>query len=280
MNTTELESGYIRNDEGLKIFYQVWLPETPKGILQIFHGFGEHSSRYKHVVNQLVKDNWLIIAHDHRGHGKSEGMRNHVDDFDQFVKDGRLVTDQVKEKYANLPLFLLGHSMGSYIALKYAIQNEAILSGLILSGTGAEYKADAFTVFMGKLLAKLFPKMMIPSGLDPNGISSDQAEVEAYKNDPLVNYKKSSAKLGLSFITTYKEIEEQLKDLSLPLLVQYGKQDQVGFVNRQKILDDFGSEDKTLLAYEGAAHEVYNERKTLRKKAITDLHEWLNDHLK
>ena len=128
-----------RNFEGVKglnIFYQSWLPENPKAIVQVVHGFAEHSGRYLNVVNEIIPLGYGVYADDHRGHGRSEGIRNYVDSFDQYVEDEKKLYDIIKEKHPNLPIFLLGHSMGSLIAIYVIKKYEDLYKGLILSGTG------------------------------------------------------------------------------------------------------------------------------------------------
>ncbi|MBK5134284.1 alpha/beta fold hydrolase, partial [Candidatus Bathyarchaeota archaeon] len=121
--------------DGIKLFYQAWLPENPKAVVQVIHGFAEHSGRYKNVVNQLEPNGFAIYAHDLRGHGKSEGVQNYVDSMDQFVEDEKKFYDLIKKKHSNLKIFLLGHSMGSGIAMYFTKKYENLLTGLILSGT-------------------------------------------------------------------------------------------------------------------------------------------------
>ena len=71
----------------LKIYYQAWVPDTPKAVIQLVHGGFEHSGRYQNVVKELIPHDYAVYADDHRGHGKSEGLRNYVEKFDQFIED-------------------------------------------------------------------------------------------------------------------------------------------------------------------------------------------------
>jgi len=130
--------GKFKGVEGLKIYYQGWTPETPKAVIQLVHGGFEHSGRYQFVVNALIPEGYAIYADDHRGHGKSEGIRNYVDSFDQYIEDERILYDIIKEKHPNLPIFMLGHSLGSFIAIYFTKKYENLLHGLILSGTGTK----------------------------------------------------------------------------------------------------------------------------------------------
>ena len=114
---------------GLKIYYQYWIPDKPKAILQIVHGFAEHSGRYMNVVNELIPLGYALYANDHRGHGRSEGIRNYVDTFDQYIEDEKILYKIISEQHPNMPIFMLGHSMGSLIALYFTKKYENLLKG-------------------------------------------------------------------------------------------------------------------------------------------------------
>ena len=104
---------------GLKIYYQAWLPENPKAAVQIVHGFAEHSARYKKVADFLNPLGYAVYADDHRGHGKSGGKINFANSMDEFVEDEKILFDIIKKKHSKLPVFMLGHSMGSGIAIYF-----------------------------------------------------------------------------------------------------------------------------------------------------------------
>ena len=165
--------GEFKGAGDLKIFYQAWIPKEPKAVIQIVHGFAEHSGRYMNVVNQLIPLGYAMYADDHRGHGRSDGKRNYVDCFDQFIEDEKKLYDIIKINHQDIPIFVLGHSMGSIIALVFTSKFEPLITGLILSGTGtgAGESTSRFLKFIVKLLTKIMPKKYINPGLKAEKLS-------------------------------------------------------------------------------------------------------------
>jgi acylglycerol lipase len=265
----------------LKIYYQGWLPESPKAVVQIVHGIGEHSGRYMNVVNELVPLGYAIYAEDLRGHGKSEGERTYIDSFNQFVEDEKLLFDIIKEKHPNLPIFLLGHSMGMQVAALMIKKYGDIYKGIVLSGAGtsAGGEASGFIKFMAKILSKIAPHLKFSSGIDPKTLSHDSEVVYAYENDPLINFEKISARLGYEILKHYNIAEDLVSEIKLPLLLQCGGDDQL-VLGAEEVKDFFTMEDKTVKIYDGLYHEVYNEVEKDRKKVLKDLSDWLEKHIK
>ncbi|NHJ19458.1 MAG: alpha/beta hydrolase [Candidatus Lokiarchaeota archaeon] len=273
--------GEFEGIESLTIYYQAWIPDNPKAIVQVVHGFAEHSGRYLNIVNQLLPLDYAVYANDHRGHGKSEGRRNYVDSFNQFIEDEKLFYDLIKDKYQNLPIFMLGHSMGSMIALFFANKYESLLKGLILSGTGtgAGESTSKATKVVVKLLAKIIPKKYINPGLKAEKLSHDPEVVQAYENDPLVNADKIALRLGWELMNCFSKFDPITQNLKLPLLVQCGAEDSLIKGSEEALKNAFKMKDKSILIYDGLYHEVYNESKEERKKVLNDLSSWLDNHL-
>lgn len=275
------EEGEFIGEKELKIYYQAWFPdEKPKAIIQIVHGFAEHSDRYENIVNKLVPLGYAIYADDHRGHGKSEGVINYVDNFDQYVKDEKKLYDIVKENHSNSKYFMLGHSMGSGIAIYFTEKYEDLLDGLILSGTGSAAGGEVswFLKFISKIFSKLAPKMTIDPKLDPESLSHDPNVVQAYKQDPLVHHKEVTTRLGYEMIKKFGKVEDVVEKFNLPLLVQCGSEDEA-MHGIEKLKTHFKMDDKTVKIYGGLYHEVYNEIKEEREKVLDDLANWLDNHI-
>jgi alpha-beta hydrolase superfamily lysophospholipase len=273
--------GEFKGVKELKIFYQSWIPEKPKAVVQVVHGFAEHSGRYLNVVNQLIPLGYAIYANDHRGHGKSDGKRNYVDYFDQYIEDEKKFYDLITSLHPSLPIFMLGHSMGSMIALVFAKNYEPLLRGLILSGTGtgAGEGISKTLKVMVKALAKIAPKKYINPGLEADKLSHDSEVVQAYENDPLVNADKITIRLGWELMNNFERYDTITSNLKLPLLVQCGAEDSLIKGSEEVLRNAFNMEDKTIIIYDGLYHEVYNETKGEREKVLNDLSNWLEKHI-
>lgn len=272
--------GEFKGLKGLKIYYQAWIPDTPKAVIQLVHGGFEHSGRYQNVVNELVPKGYAIYADDHRGHGNSEGLRNHVDSFDQFIEDERLFYDIIKKNHPNLPNFMLGHSLGSFITIYFTEKYEDLLSGLILSGTGTSpgKETSGFLKTLAKIFSKIAPKMKFNPRIDSKFLSHDPNVVESYMNDPLVNAEKITARLGYEMVTNFNNLKKVIGNFKINLLVQCGSEDKL--IKGVEELDEwFKMDDKTIKIYEGLYHEVYNEVERERRIVLNDLSDWLNNHI-
>jgi len=273
-----VESNFTSND-GLSIYYQNWVPdEKPKAVVQIVHGLAEHSSRYMNVVEALVPEGFAVYANDHREHGNSEGLRGFVNSFDDYVSDTKLLTQLIKEEQPDVPVFLLGHSMGSFIAIHHASVSSDDFNGLVLSGSGTQggEKIGIFLLIMLRLFSKIRPKGKIDTGL-PEAISRDPVVVKDYMNDPLV-FGYITFRLGKELLDATKRLPKLVSNLELPILMQNGSQDTI-VSGASDLFECIQSKDKTLKIYDGLFHEVYNELELDRKKVLNDLLEWLNLHL-
>lgn len=272
--------GYFKGKNGLKLYYQTWSPdENPKAIIQIVHGLVEHSGRYLNVVNELVPKGYIIYASDQRGHGKSEGIKAFVKNFEYFVDDQKTFFELIKEKEPDLPIFLLGHSMGASVSILFASKYQEGLQGLILSGAGTKAGGGAGNIF-ARGLVKLMAKIRSKSKIDPRTtdlISRDPEVVKAYIEDPLV-HKKSTFKLIGELLKSYDKTTNLLDRIKIPTLVQCGSDDKLvlGAEDLDKLMK---MEDKTIKIYKGLYHEVYNELEEDRKTVLNDLTEWLDSHL-
>jgi alpha-beta hydrolase superfamily lysophospholipase len=275
------ENGTFTAQDGISIYWKAWLPEgRPKAVVHLIHGYAEHIERYGNVVNELVPAGYCVFGNDHRGHGKSQGRRGHVMSFQEFIDDERQFSlEVIKAQYSNTPYVVLGHSMGSLIALNYAEQYPDSLKALVLSGTGSQPGTDIpkLLIALTKVLSKILPAIHVKSPLPPEFISRDTEVVKAYVDDPLV-YNVITPRLAHEMNRYVVLGAENAFKLKIPVLIQLGSQD-TAFSGQKELFEMIGATDKTFKLYEGLRHEVYNELPADRVKVLADLRAWLDSHL-
>jgi alpha-beta hydrolase superfamily lysophospholipase len=263
---------------GVRIFSQSWLPDgDPRAVVIIAHGGSEHSDRYGHVVARLLDEGYAVYAIDHRGHGRSEGQRALLDRLDHVVDDLDTVVSQAAERHPQPPLFLIGHSMGGTIAIRYATLHQDRLSGLILSGPLAALEAASpVERAAARLLSVLTPGMPVVS-IDPTLVSRDPAVVQAYVEDPLVHHGKLPARTVAELAAAIDRFPRDVAAITVPTLIMYGTDDGLCPPSGSTMLNArIGAADKTLKAYDGLYHEIFNEPE--QDQVLDDLCAWLRTH--
>jgi alpha-beta hydrolase superfamily lysophospholipase len=275
------QSGTIMAQDGTSIYWKGWVPDhSPKAVVHVIHGYAEHIDRYGNVIDELLPAGYAVFGNDHRGHGKSEGKRGHVGSFQEFIDDEKQFRREViQARFPKMPYFVLGHSMGSLIAMNYVEQNAVDVKGLVLSGTGSEPGTDIpkALLVITKILSKILPSVHVKSPLPPEFISRDMDVVKAYVNDPLV-YNVITPRLAHE-MNRYVVIGAQNAfKIQIPVLIQLGSRD-TAFSGQKELFEMIGAKDKTFKLYEGLKHEVYNELAADRMKVLADLRSWLDGHL-
>lgn len=275
------ERGRLTTGDGLSLSWKARLPESgPKAVVHVIHGYAEHFGRYANVEAALLTAGYALIGNDHRGHGTSEGKRAYISSFEEYLNDEQLFRDEViKQRFPDIPSFILGHSMGSIIALNLAERTSDRLAGLVLSGTGSVLSPGIprILALITRLLSRLAPGIHVKSPLPPDFISRDPEVVAAYVNDPLV-FNVITPRLAEQMGTYTAQGAQNAGRVKVPVLVQYGSLD-TSFGGQQELFEALGSADKTIRRYEGLKHEVYNELPADRAAVLADLKSWLDARL-
>ena len=278
----EHQEGFINGQKGLSIYWQAWLPSSEKVVASVViaHGLGEHGGRYRRVAEHLVEHGCATYAIDHRGHGKSEGPRALVDRFDNAVADLDQLIDQIRKARPNVPLFLLGHSMGGGLALDYAIAHQDKLDGLLLSGPAVVLDgAPPALLILSKMLSVVAPSLGVFS-VDPALVSRDPAEVAAYVSDPLNFHGKAPARTMGEIVRFVEGLPARLPQVTLPILLMHGTEDKLaGTGGSELVYRSIRSQDKTIKLYEGLYHEIFNELPADRARVFAELSGWIEAHI-
>jgi acylglycerol lipase len=258
------KEGNFKGFKDFNIYYQCWLPDKKdKAVLLIAHGFAEHSGRYGNVVNHFVPKGYAVYALDHRGHGRSDGERVHVDDFNEYIKDLKTFFNIVRKENPKDKIFLIGHSMGSVITLLYTIQYQQELAGMVTSGGGLAKPGDP-------PMPARKPGEALPTAM----LSRDPTVIKAYENDPLVY--RGPIPTGLAMGGMIGKLYPMVPQIKLPALIMAGNGGSDGARSRV-LYEQIGSKDKTLKLYEGLLHEIFNEPE--HPQVMADLEAWLKAHL-
>jgi len=276
----EHTEGVFPGYQGLNLYYQGWLPPTrTKAVLIIVHGLADHSSRFGDLAGYFIPRGYGVYGFDFRGHGKSPGKRGYVERFSNFVEDLRLFVDFIRNRYQNIKIFMIAHSIGGTVATSYAVSHQQEINGLILSAVTLELGSSVpgLLVSVAPVLSFIIPRVGLYT-IDASTLSSEQSVVSAYCNDPLVYRGKISTRLGVEIIKTIKALHTKMSSIRLPLIILYGTADRLSEPEGSRTLFKLaGSSDKQIKAYDGFFHEIFNE--SGREIVFKDIDAWLSSHL-
>lgn len=273
-------SHHTKAHDGLTLIRYAWMPVIPpRATLLIVHGFAEHSLRYEHVAQHFANTGFAVYAYDMRGHGRSDGKRAYIDHVDQLVSDLALIHHEVVDAFQGIPSFILAHSIGTTVTLKYLIDHRPELNGVILSGTALVPGDDIprILIKLSDFIGKLLPALPTIK-LDANSVSRDPNVRAAYRTDPLVFTGRIPARTGAAFNNAFAYLQRRLNRLTTPLLILHGTADQlINPAGSQLLADQAGSTDKTLHLWEHLYHEILNEPE--KKDVIKEIEGWITDRL-
>lgn len=273
-----IERNFFQTLDGLKIHTVRWAVPNPRAVVMIVHGLGEHCERYHHVAAALNDAGYAVYAHDHRGHGHSDGLRVYFESFAQPVNDLKLYLSTVREANPGKKLFLYGHSMGSLISTLFVTQKAAPVDGFISSGSPLmlEAAAPAPVIFAGRLISRIVPRLPM-IGIDVTTLSRDENVQAAYVSDPHVNHRPTPIGMIAGLIDNARNVRAHLKKITEPLLVLHGTADQLTPPQGSDVLyREAHSRDKQIRWYEGLRHEIHNEPE--QEQVFADVVGWLDAH--
>ncbi|MUG43948.1 alpha/beta hydrolase [Paenibacillus woosongensis] len=277
-----------------------------QGVLQIAHGMAETAKRYERLAEMLTARGWIVFASDHRGHGKTAGTEAELgciekDGFGGMVRDMSALSGIIRDRYPDLPLFLLGHSMGSFLTQKMMYTAPEPYSGFILSGTNGPRGMISFgeklarlqclvqgerhpSLMLNALVFGSYNKRFLPPRTPFDWLSRDEAEVDKYVNDPHCGFL-CSAGFFQGFFSLLQDIHRPQRMRAIPkdkpIYIFGGDEDPVGLRGDgvKKLASLYNLlliRDVELKLYPGGRHEMLNEIN--REEVMRDLAGWLERH--
>ena len=272
--------GFFEGVGGLRLYYRAWELPRARAAIAVVHGLGEHSGRYEAFADRLSAYGFSTFAMDLRGHGLSEGRRGHVTRFEVFLQD----VDRFRRELHGLvdvgtPLFLLGHSMGGLISLRYLEEFDTPFRGGIIVSPwlATETPVPRWKVTLAGALNRVMPSIPFNSGIEPAFLSRDPAVVHAYRDDPLVHsritprlFSESTIAMGLAF--------QRSDRIRVPLLFLLAGDDRiVSTAKTQAFARSLSSRNVAVHIYADSYHEVLNEPN--RAEPMHDLRDWVASRL-
>lgn len=263
--------------DGLELNATMWLSPSPKAVVCIVHGLGEHSARYQHVAGFFTQNNISVFAYDLRGHGKSEGPRGHTPSYSHLLDDVEEILKTARAEYNDLPLFLYGHSFGGNIVANYILKrNTNEIAGAVLSSSWftAQIRPTKIEFKLAHIMNRIWPAFTQGSRFSSSMLTRDAACNQAYENDPLV-HRKMSVRLGLESYDAGLWAIEHASRLKIPTLVWHGSDDAITSPEGSQQFSENAGEQTSFKLWQGAKHEPHND---LEKQEVLDyFYEWISN---
>ena len=279
MATTRTERSFDGVD-GVRIVYDVWTPDaTPRAVVILSHGLGEHARRYDHVAQRFGRDGLLTYALDHRGHGRSGGKRVLAKDISEFTGDFDTLVGIATHEHPGVPRIVLGHSMGGGIVFAYGVEHPDNYDLMVLSGpaVAAQTAVSPLLAWLAKTVGAIAPGLPLQQ-LDAGAVSRDPAVVDAYNTDPLVYHGKVPGGIARVLLLVGETMPQRAASLAAPLMVVHGSDDRlIPVEGSRQLVAAVGSSDVELKVYPGLYHEVFNEPE--QDQVLDDVVSWINARL-
>jgi acylglycerol lipase len=268
----------LQGPTGLSIAFRSWRPrELTRAVVVIIPGFNSHSGYYQWTAEQFVDDGLSTYAIDLRGRGSSDGERFFIESFADYVSDVATLLALVKSREPRLPLFMLGHSAGGVVACLYALKDQAELKGLICESFAHELPAPDFALAVLKGLSHVAPHARVLH-LKNEDFSRDPKVVQMMNNDPLIAHETQPTQTLAALVRADDDLKKAFAQITLPLLIVHGTSDKAAKPSgSEHFYEKVGSVDKTLKLYEGAYHDLLNDRG--KEQVMADIKGWIDDHL-
>lgn len=290
-----------------QLFYTMFSPETVKATLLIVHGMQEHSGRYAEIAEYFANHGIAVLTYDHLGHGKSVKDKNEIGFFqldkpdDRLISDAEMMADHLAAQYPDVPHFILGHSMGSFVTRCLLKRASKKFAGAIITGTGgplpgidvlrgylsfANMIAPHHRTFLNSVFTKVNNKQFKKDKNfgDTSWLSVNQKNRTAFEQDELCGIPFTHNAFYTLF-TVYKRATTRnwaaSISLSFPFLFVSGQNDPIGDFGKGVTLTinnlkNDGFQDVNAMIYPEMRHEILNEE--IREKVLSEIYDWMLKH--
>ncbi len=281
------KQGFFQASGGLQCFWQAWLGDPSfQANMLIHHGLGEHSGSYGSVLDALAKSKINIFSYDARCHAKSQGKRGAIQGLDQLCHDLGLFLAMLKRQYSvEMPL-LYGHSMGGLVALAFVLEHGGAdtVRALALSAIALRpvlTLPQKCKVFLAACLEKLYPQLVMASGLPLEAISHDEAWLKHIQQDDL-RHDRISLSLAMDLLRKGESLLKKAEALTIPVFLSHGDKDRITDceASREFYENAAKAPKKELKIYPGLFHELHHELPEARASVLADLGAWIEAYIR
>ena len=269
------QSNFPSADGAVQLFRRSWLPAEPRRVLVLVHGLAEHSGRYDHLGAWFSARDCAVHAYDHRGHGRSQGARGHVAAFAQLLDDLEGFLALVRREHPDLPIALVGHSMGGLVVGALLCERKPDVLGAVTSGAALELPTgvSGTRLRVVRALRRITPRLRIAGGVDPATLSRDPEVVRAYAEDPFV-YRRITVSLASELMEAIVRTASGAIQVQVPMLLLHGEADRLCAARGSRSFHgQLRGGGHRLRIYPQLRHEIFNEPE--QEQVFEDVLAWL-----
>lgn len=262
-------------------YRRCWLPPKPSRVMILVHGYGEHAGRYDEMAMHFAERGFAVHAYDQAGHGRTAGVRGHVDRFDRLPEEVARFVELVGLDHPRLPMTLVGHSMGGLVvasacALHHPSVDRVVLSGPLLALGGGGLR-QSLSLMAARVLSLVAPKIGLAAGLDLQGLSRDPEVIRRYVEDPYVK-DRMTVRFAAGMNAMIDRTAAFAGRVERPMLILHGGLDPLAAPSGSEafhagLAPQIASES-ALKIYPELRHEIFNEPE--REAVWQDMLDWLD----
>jgi len=259
---------------GVSLHRRAWMPPLARRVIAVVHGYAEHSGRYDALGAWFAARGIAVHAYDQRGHGRSGGPRGHVSAFSELLDDVDRFVVAVRQDHPEVPLTLLGHSMGGLVVASLLAERRPAVDDAVLSGAAlVRPEISRLRMSLARGLRRVWPHAGLASGVDPAGLSRDAGVVRAYLADPLV-FRHMTCSLAVELLDAIDRLSASADPIDVPLLVLHGADDPiVRAEGSRRFFARARGPGSELRLYPKLLHEIFNEPE--QEEVMRDVLDWL-----
>ncbi len=266
----------LESQDHVPLFGQSWTPGgTPRAVINLVHGFKDHSSRFEKWAIRFTENGYGVIALDLRGHGRSGGRRGNAPGFKSYLKDVEVLRSQAMTLFDGVPHVLYGHSLGGNIVANYLITGDLQPEAAVITSPWFSLASGLplFKKIMAHTVRYVLPGLLVRSELESEGLSRNREVVETYLRDPLV-HNSILPRLYFEIEDSGLKASRSIYKINVPLLVMHGTDDRITSIKLTRNFVMNAGNRTTYKEWPGGYHELHND--IIEQEVFGFILNWLN----